>query len=277
MKTKRIILVLALVLVSAFTLLFSTACGGEGDSTSTKLSGISVSTNPTKMAYVEGDFFDSSGMGLKANYSDGTSIDVTGYAWTDKQLEQSDTVITISYQGKTTDIAITVAQSSTAATFTGASMTMMLRSGGYLSVTGGSSQTGKWGNSGKTIIMDIGGQTYTVAPEADGSYAFNFGGVALTAPSATLTTSILFSGPVSINGSVLGTSTATLAENGSVTMKVYSGTQPTGEWYKSGGYIKIVIAEKEYIPTLSNGKYYFEYSAPMSIYIQLCQLSYTPA
>ena len=64
------------------------------------LTGISVTTAPTKTAYTEGETFDKSGMVITATYADGTTKTVTGYKTTPTAttpLTTDDTSVTISY------------------------------------------------------------------------------------------------------------------------------------------------------------------------------------
>ena len=75
-----------------------------------EVSSIQIKTQPTKLAYTSGELFDPTGLVIQANYSDGTSGDVTsGYTY-DKteELQTTDTVVTITYTTKTATIAITV-------------------------------------------------------------------------------------------------------------------------------------------------------------------------
>ena len=74
-----------------------------------KLTGIAVTTAPTKTTYSVGDLFDSAGMVVTATYDDGSMSPVTGYTWMpEAELTADDTKVTIVYQGKTVEQAITV-------------------------------------------------------------------------------------------------------------------------------------------------------------------------
>ena len=78
------------------------------------LTGIAITTNPTKTEYTEGESFDSTGMVVTASYSDDTTAEVTGYTISpDGALTPNDTAITVSYtEGEVTETAtltITVA------------------------------------------------------------------------------------------------------------------------------------------------------------------------
>ncbi len=77
------------------------------------LSSISITTPPTKTAYVEGTVFDPAGMVVTAHYDDGTSAAVTGYTVDPSgELTTANTKVTISYTlagvTRTADQAITV-------------------------------------------------------------------------------------------------------------------------------------------------------------------------
>ena len=77
------------------------------------LTGIAITTAPTKTAYSAGEVFDPTGMVVTASYSDGTSAAVSGYTFSPSgALTTSDTAVTISYTAgtvtKTATQAITV-------------------------------------------------------------------------------------------------------------------------------------------------------------------------
>lgn len=87
----------------------------NGDSA--EISSISVTKNPIKTSYVEGETFDPTGMVVKATYSDGTTGTIKNYSYTPSdELVFGTTSITISYQGCTTTVSITVSKSSGAQT-----------------------------------------------------------------------------------------------------------------------------------------------------------------
>lgn len=73
------------------------------------LQSISVTTQPSKTEYTEGDTFAPAGMVVTAYYSDGSNEAVSGYTWSPNgALSTANAVITISYQGKTATVNITV-------------------------------------------------------------------------------------------------------------------------------------------------------------------------
>ncbi|MBU5431411.1 S-layer homology domain-containing protein [Intestinimonas sp. MSJ-38] len=77
------------------------------------LTDISITKQPDKMEYVEGDKFDPTGMVVTATYSDGTTAPVTEFTFEPKRaLTTNDTSITVSYaknnETRTTTQAITV-------------------------------------------------------------------------------------------------------------------------------------------------------------------------
>lgn len=70
---------------------------------------IEVSANPTKMSYVEGEMFDTTGMTISLVYSDGTKEDITGYTVSvTSALALTDKTVTIAYEGFTVQLPITV-------------------------------------------------------------------------------------------------------------------------------------------------------------------------
>ena len=84
----------------------------NGTSQEKQLLSISITTQPDKTSYVEGESFDPTGMIVKANYDDGTSLSITGYTWQpDGALSTSINKVTISYGGKTATVNITVKSS----------------------------------------------------------------------------------------------------------------------------------------------------------------------
>lgn len=77
------------------------------------LTDISITKQPDKMEYVEGEKFDPTGMEVTATYSDNTKAPVTGFTFEPKRaLTTNDTSITVSYaennETRTTTQAITV-------------------------------------------------------------------------------------------------------------------------------------------------------------------------
>ncbi|KAB7789988.1 discoidin domain-containing protein [Bifidobacterium leontopitheci] len=84
------------------------------------LESISVKTQPTKRTYLVGESFDPAGLVVTEHYSDGTTKDVTyGDATAkdftfkpalDAKLTEADKTVTVTYQGKTATIDITVSK-----------------------------------------------------------------------------------------------------------------------------------------------------------------------
>lgn len=71
-------------------------------STSNVLEDISITTQPSKTEYIEGQDFDSTGMIVKANYANGTLLEITDYTIIDgTKLALGQTEVIISYNGKT--------------------------------------------------------------------------------------------------------------------------------------------------------------------------------
>ncbi len=79
------------------------------------ITGISIKNNPTKTSYYEGDNFVSTGMVIKANYSDNTSRDLALSDLTitnATNLAYGQTSVKVSYNGFTIDVPITVLRNS---------------------------------------------------------------------------------------------------------------------------------------------------------------------
>ena len=69
---------------------------------------IDVTKQPTKTQYKEGETFDPAGMEVTATMSDGTKKVVTNYQISNQALTTSTTSVSISYEGKTASVTITV-------------------------------------------------------------------------------------------------------------------------------------------------------------------------
>jgi hypothetical protein len=76
------------------------------------LESIEVTTDPTKVTYEAGEYFDPTGIEVTATYNDESTTDVTDsvtYTPTvDTALTVEDTSVTVTYEGKTDTVAITV-------------------------------------------------------------------------------------------------------------------------------------------------------------------------
>ena len=75
------------------------------------LTKIEVTTQPTKTTYTAGENFDPTGMVVTATYSDTTTSTITDYTYSPSgALATTDTTVTITKDGKTATVAITVNQ-----------------------------------------------------------------------------------------------------------------------------------------------------------------------
>lgn len=75
------------------------------------LDSIAVTTAPAKTTYVAGETFDAAGMVVTATYSDGTIKTITDYTVAPSAaLTADDKTVTVSYEGKTAKVKITVAE-----------------------------------------------------------------------------------------------------------------------------------------------------------------------
>lgn len=70
---------------------------------------ISITTQPTKTTYIEGESFDPTGMVVTATLENSETEVVTGYTYSPSgALATTDTAVTVSYGGKTASVSITV-------------------------------------------------------------------------------------------------------------------------------------------------------------------------
>ena len=78
------------------------------------VTGIKITTSPTKTAYIEGQSFDATGMKVTATYEDGTTAVVTGYTVTPNgALATTNTKVSVDFEGKTAEQRITVSSAET--------------------------------------------------------------------------------------------------------------------------------------------------------------------
>ena len=71
---------------------------------------ISIDTPPTKTEYVEGEYFNPSGMVVKAKYNSGKAVEITDYTYSKEALKKGDTEVVITYGDKTASQTITVSE-----------------------------------------------------------------------------------------------------------------------------------------------------------------------
>ena len=82
------------------------AGGGGGGSSGMKLAGVSIVSPPDKLVYKSGDSFDPSGMVVNAAYTNGASLEITGYTYSPQVLTDGVTEVTVSYaEGRTVKTA----------------------------------------------------------------------------------------------------------------------------------------------------------------------------
>ncbi len=102
---------LALVVLLAFCTFAVCACGENNEplDTAGQLESIAVTKQPNKTEYEVGDKFSRSGMRVTAYFVGGTSKTILGYKIDkDGPLTLDDTVITVTYQDKSTTVTISV-------------------------------------------------------------------------------------------------------------------------------------------------------------------------
>lgn len=94
------------VLLLACTM-FAACTGDNPNNGGTTLTKIEITKNPQFLDYTVGEKFDPYGMEVTAFYSDNTKKVVADYDYSPKdELTESDTVITVTYQGKTATLNI---------------------------------------------------------------------------------------------------------------------------------------------------------------------------
>ncbi len=77
----------------------------------TTVASITISNNPDKTEYIEGETFDPTGIVITVIYKDGTTEEITdGFTYSTAALTTDDTSFTISYGGCEAEIEITVAE-----------------------------------------------------------------------------------------------------------------------------------------------------------------------
>lgn len=75
------------------------------------LTSITITTQPTRTSYIPGESFDKTGMVVKANYSDGTSEEISAYTVSEIDKDKiGEQTLTVSYLGKTDTITIYVVE-----------------------------------------------------------------------------------------------------------------------------------------------------------------------
>ena len=199
------------------------------------MTSISVTNNPTKTTYTEGEYFDFAGLVITATYSSGQQYDVTNSCtYTMNQpLQVSDTSILVTYESQTTTISIVVnaipvpAPASTSALFH-FNNNLTNECGG--SATGGNPNyvAGKFGNAMTTnnsITMNITGidnqtlrtNNYTfefwVKCSSTGTYNINIKYTNKYYTSSTTLEPIFSGDDIATNGLKLATGNKALAEN----------------------------------------------------------------
>ena len=89
------------------------SCGGKTASfevtvTAKSLTSIAITSKPSKLTYLEGESFSTSGMVVTAYYNNDTSVAVTAYTVSGYSSIPGTKTITVSYGGKTATFTVTV-------------------------------------------------------------------------------------------------------------------------------------------------------------------------
>ena len=76
-----------------------------------KITSITITTQPKRTSYIPGESFDKTGMVVNANYSDGTSEEISAYTVSEIDKDKiGEQTLTVSYLGKTDTITIYVVE-----------------------------------------------------------------------------------------------------------------------------------------------------------------------
>lgn len=117
---------------------------------------ISVVSSPARTIYTEGESFNSKGLIVNANYTDGTSSTVTNYTYSPSgTLAYGTNKVTISYENKTVDIPITVVRQSTSIIRYFKKVTSNFTSGNYLIVADDYNVAWKNGSSNANDVISV--------------------------------------------------------------------------------------------------------------------------
>ena len=132
------------------SLVFNMVGGGGGG---IKLTGITITTPPSKTTYTAGETFDPAGMVVRATYSDGATANVTGFSCSPSTLSTVGTqTVTVSYTErsvtKTTTLSVTVERKS---------LSTVPSQSGSLTYSG-SAQSPSWSNY-NSAQLTLGGVT----------------------------------------------------------------------------------------------------------------------
>ncbi len=147
------------------------------------LNGITISTQPTKTSYIEGERFDPAGMVVIANYSGSINVATNEYSYSTSPLQVGDTSIDINYGGYSQSVAITVSANTYpgtylctegTTTFTAIISDDMTGSYRYYNPTYGydATFTFTWSVSGSTITFN---KTSGSVAESSGTARYLFG------------------------------------------------------------------------------------------------------
>ena len=128
----------------------------NGQGIAKTLTSISVTTQPNKTTYIEDEKFSVDGMVVTAKYSDNSTKVITDYTYSPNgALALGTEKITISYEGKTTEVAITVTSKGSEKIKYFEKVESNLKSGKYLIVSDTEGVAWKDGQSGSAHAMAI--------------------------------------------------------------------------------------------------------------------------
>ena len=130
------------------------------------LTGIEITTQPTKTTYSAGETFDPTGMVVTASYDNDTSEVVSDYTYSPTEaLTTSDDTVTVSYGGETATVSITVLSTNknvTSVTVDSVSATKDANNDWNVTLASGTTSIAA---SDVVVVLEDENATYTLLPE----------------------------------------------------------------------------------------------------------------
>ena len=176
----------------------------NGQSGAKIVTSLSIGSSPARTIYTEGETFNTKGLIVNANYSDGTSATITDYDYSPAgALSYGTNKVTISYENKTVNVPITVVRQSTSILRYFKKVTSNFTSGNYLIVADDAGVAWKNGTSSANdyiaVTRDDDENIVYTQELANAMFSFNLNNGSIFAPNGKYiynsgsNTTILFS------------------------------------------------------------------------------------
>lgn len=165
--------------------------GGESrtatqDVTVIALTSIKITTPPNKTDYRPGETFNPAGMVVQAEYSDGSTANITGYTFSPETLELGTELVTITYAEG--GISVSATQAVTVSVFS-ATITVTSPVGATLTLTGGGDTQTKTSTGSDTFIVTAAGNYTITATDGENTAS---GSVEITASGESKTITLSY-------------------------------------------------------------------------------------